>query len=587
MLKSQIKQNLLNNEFFKKHQYLLPMQNILSSRKLFVTTALPYANGALHIGHIMEYIQADIWVRFQRMHGHEVHFVCADDAHGAAIMIAAEKAGISPKEFISNISTKRKQYLDGFHIKFDNWHSTDSPENQILTQQIYLALRDEAKLITTKKVDQFFDLIKNIFLPDRYIKGCCPKCNAQDQYGDVCENCGAVYTPIDLKNPYSILSGTTPIIKSSEHLFFQLSDPKCTAFLQKWINDENHLQPEIRNKAKEWLENTNIKNKLKDWDISRDAPYFGIKIPDTKNKYFYVWLDAPIGYLASLKNYFDKTNRNYHKFMCDKKTEQYHFIGKDITYFHTIFWPAILQFSGLKVPTKIFVHGFMTINGQKMSKSKNIIISPLHYLKIGMNPEWLRYYIATKLNAKIQDIDFNLTDFISRINSDLIGKYINIASRSAGFLTNRFNSNILFNPEICQDTFLTNLKNLSNHISTLYDNLEYGKALRLIMQSINKTNAYIELHKPWELAKNIAKQEELHYICSTLLEIFRIFTIYLKPILPKLAEQVEVFLNVPPFKWRDINHSLTNGHKINTYTHLMKRINKNLLDQLFKKDIST
>lgn len=562
----------------------MQIMSTISPRQIFVTTALPYANGPFHIGHIMEYIQADIWVRFQRMHGHEVYFVCADDTHGAAIMIAAEKNGLTPKKFIANIAADRKKYLDGFYIAFDNWHSTDSLENRELSQKIYRTLRDDAKLITTKIVNQFFDPLKNMFLPDRYIKGECPICSAKEQYGDVCENCSAVYVATDLKNPYSILSGAVPVIKSSEHFFLKLSDPKCISFLRQWVLHENHLQPEVINKAKEWLRETKNKNLiLQDWDISRDAPYFGIEIPDAPGKYFYVWLDAPIGYLASLKNYFNKINRNFDIFITDVKTEQYHFIGKDIMYFHTLFLPIILKFSGYKLPTNIFTHGFITVNGEKMSKSRGIHISPLKYLNIGMNPEWLRYYIATKLNSKIEDIDFNPKDFICRINADLIGKYINIASRSAGFITNQFNSKMYFNLETNQYTLLKNLKNSAQKIATLYEIREYGKALRLIMKHVDDINIYFNLNKPWELAKHSEQNSVLHCICSISLEAFRVLTIYLKPVLPQLAKQVEIFLNIAPLTWLDINQILPNGHVINTYSHLIKRVDQKLLDILFGK----
>ncbi|MDP1845231.1 MAG: methionine--tRNA ligase, partial [Candidatus Moranbacteria bacterium] len=418
------------------------------SRKLFVTTALPYANGNFHIGHIMEYIQADIWVRFQRMQGHAVNFVCADDTHGAPIMIAAEKAGKTPQQFVADIAAGRAPYLNGFHIGFDNWHSTDAPENHELARQIYRDLRDNpgGSLIETKTIEQFFDPEKNMFLPDRFIKGECPKCHAKDQYGDNCEVCGAVYAPTDLINPYSALSGAKPELKSSEHFFFKLSDPRCVAFLEQWTqgNDEAgkpRLQPEVANKVKEWFSvRTNpdgtTSEGLGDWDISRDAPYFGIEIPDAPGKYFYVWLDAPIGYLASLKNLLGKRGENYDAYMADPSLEQYHFIGKDIVTFHTLFWPATLHFSGRKTPNNIFVHGFLTVNnGEKMSKSRGTGLDPLKYLGLGMNPEWLRYYLAAKLSARNEDIDFNADDFMARVNSDLIGKFVNIASRAAGFLT--------------------------------------------------------------------------------------------------------------------------------------------------------
>jgi methionyl-tRNA synthetase len=547
-------------------------------RKLFVTTALPYANGAFHIGHIMEYIQADIWVRFQRMQGNEVHFVGADDAHGAPIMIAAEKAGVTPQEFVAQIAAGRKQYLDGFHISFDNWHSTDAPENHELSQDIYRRLRDDAKLITTKTIEQFYDPVKNMFLPDRYIKGECPKCGAKDQYGDSCEVCSAVYSPTELKNPYSTLTGATPVLKSSEHYFFKLSDPKCVGFLREWTQTPNRLQSEVLNKAKEWLEGD---EGLGDWDISRDAPYFGIEIPDAPGKYFYVWLDAPVGYLASLKNYFDKTGRDYDAFMADPTTEQYHFIGKDIIYFHTLFWPAMLKFSGLKVPNNVFVHGFITVSGEKMSKSRGTGISPLRYLDIGMNPEWLRYYIAAKLNAKVEDVDFNPDDFVARVNSDLIGKYINIASRAAGFITKKFGGKVATEWATASDTFLAGLRSVAPEIHVLYESREYGKALRAVMEQADAINAYVDANKPWELAKDPAKEQQLHEVCSRLLEAFRILTIYLKPVLPALAQNVEALLNVEPLVWAHVDTPLPHGHAVNTYAHLMTRVEPKMLDALF------
>ncbi len=550
-----------------------------SPRKLFVTTALPYANGAFHIGHIMEYIQADIWVRFMRMRGHEVNFVGADDAHGAPIMIAAEKAGMTPQEFVGQIAAGRKQYLDGFHVAFDNWHSTDGPENHELSQFIYKRLRDDAKLITTKTIEQFYDPVKNMFLPDRYIKGECPKCGAKDQYGDSCEVCSAVYAPTELKNPYSTLTGAAPVMKSSEHYFFQLSDPKCTAFLREWALDPSRLQPEVANKAREWLDS---ESGLGDWDISRDSPYFGIEIPDAPGKYFYVWLDAPIGYLASLKNYFAKTGRDYDAFMADPATEQYHFIGKDITYFHTLFWPAMLHFAGLKVPNNIFVHGFITVSGEKMSKSRGTGISPLRYLNIGMNPEWLRYYIAAKLNSHVEDVDFNPDDFVARVNSDLVGKYINIASRAAGFITKKFDGKLGMAWATDADSFLASLRAAGTEIATLYEAREYGKALRVTMEQADAVNAYVDANKPWELAKDAANNAKLQEVCSRLLEAFRILTIYLKPVLPALAAQVEAQLNIAPLQWHDVGHALPDQHAINPYAHLMTRVEPKMLDALFE-----
>ena len=547
-------------------------------RQLFVTTALPYANGPFHIGHIMEYIQADIWVRFMRMRGHEVHFVGADDAHGAPIMIAAEKAGVTPQAFVANIASGRKAYLDGFHISFDNWHSTDAPENHFLSQEIYRRLRDKG-LIATRTIDQFYDPVKNMFLPDRYIKGECHKCGAQDQYGDACEVCSAVYAPTELKKPYSTLTGATPIMKSSEHYFFRLSDQQCVDFLRAWALDPARLQPEVANKAREWLEG---ESGLGDWDISRDAPYFGIEIPDAPGKYFYVWLDAPIGYLASLKNYFARTGRDFDAFLADPSTEQYHFIGKDITYFHTLFWPAMLKFSDFKVPNNVFVHGFITVSGEKMSKSRGTGISPLRYLDIGMNPEWLRYYIAAKLNARVEDVDFNPDDFIARVNSDLIGKYINIASRAAGFITKKFDGKLAMAWATQDDSFLSELRGAADELAALYEARDYGKALRLVMELADRVNAYVDANKPWELAKDPANNARTQEVCSRLLEAFRILTLYLKPVLPELAIQVESLLNIAPLQWSDVNHALPDQHVMQPYSHLMTRVDPKMLDQLFE-----
>lgn len=547
------------------------------TRKLFVTTALPYANAPFHLGHIMEYIQADIWVRHQRMSGHEVNFVCADDAHGAPIMIAAEKAGITPQEFVGQIAAGRKQYLDGFHIAFDNWHSTDGAENHALSQDIYRKLK-AAGFITSKTIEQFYDPVKNMFLPDRYIKGECPKCGAKDQYGDSCEVCSAVYAPTELKNPYSVLTGATPVMKSSEHFFFKLSDEKCVEFLRGWALQDNRLQSEVANKCKEWLEG---EGGLGDWDISRDAPYFGIEIPDQPGKYFYVWLDAPVGYLASLKNYFNKTGRDFDAFMADPSTEQIHFIGKDITYFHTLFWPAMLKFSGYKTPDNVYAHGFVTVSGEKMSKSRGTGISPLRYLDIGMNPEWLRYYFAAKLNAKVEDLDMNPDDFVARVNSDLIGKYINIASRAAGFITKRFNGVVNTAWATSDDAFIQNLRNVSGDIQALYEAREFGKALRAVMEQADIINAYVDANKPWELAKQAENDAKLQEVCSRLLEAFRILTIFLKPVLPHLASQVEAQLNISPLNWACVNTPLPDQHTINPYVHLMQRVDIKIFDQLF------
>ncbi|HSX92040.1 MAG TPA: methionine--tRNA ligase [Hydrogenophaga sp.] len=553
----------------------------MSPRRLFVTTALPYANGHFHIGHIMEYIQADIWVRFQRMQGHTVHFVCADDAHGAPIMIAADKAGKTPQQFVADIAAGRKPYLDGFHIGFDNWHSTDAPENHELAQAIYKDLK-AAGLIETRTIEQFFDPEKNMFLPDRFIKGECPNCHAKDQYGDNCEVCGKVYSPTDLINPYSALSGAKPLLKHSDHFFFKLSDPRCLDFLKQWTNS-GAVQPEVLNKISEWIApDQNGQTKLGDWDISRDAPYFGIEIPDAPGKYFYVWLDAPVGYLASLKNWLGKQGIDFDAFMADPSTEQVHFIGKDIITFHTLFWPAMLHFSGRKTPNAVFVHGFLTVNnGEKMSKSRGTGLDPLKYLSLGMNPEWLRYYLAAKLTPRNEDLDFNQDDFQLRVNSDLIGKFINIASRAAGFIAKRFGGQ-LGTASADGAALLQALQAKAPAIATLLDTREYGKAMREVMALADQVNAYVDQNKPWELAKQEGQDARLHDVCSTCIEAFRLLTLYLKPVLPALAAQVEGFLQVPPLQWADAGRLLGAGHAIQAYQHLMQRVDPKQLDALFE-----
>jgi methionyl-tRNA synthetase len=560
-------------------------------RQLFVTTALPYANGNFHIGHIMEYIQADIWVRYQRMQGSHVNFVGADDTHGAPIMIAAEKAGKTPQQFVADIAAGRKPYLDGFHIQFDNWHSTDAPENHDLARQIYRDLRDISaadggSLIEVRSVEQFFDPQKNMFLPDRFIKGECPKCHAKDQYGDNCESCGAVYAPTDLINPFSALSGAKPELKTSEHFFFKLSDPRCVDFLSQWTQD-GRLQPEVANKVKEWFSvRTNpdgtTSEGLGDWDISRDAPYFGIEIPDAPGKYFYVWLDAPVGYLASLKNLLDKRGEDYNTYMAQPNLEQYHFIGKDIVTFHTLFWPAMLHFSGRKTPNSVFVHGFLTVNnGEKMSKSRGTGLDPLKYLSLGMNPEWLRYYLAAKLSARNEDIDFNAEDFMARVNSDLIGKFVNIASRSAGFIAKRFGGQ-LGSVSADGQALLGALQSAAPSVAACYEQREYAKALREVMLLTDKVNSYVDQNKPWDLAKQEGQDARLHDVCSTCIEAFRLLSLQLKPVLPALAAQVEAFLNVAPFTFEQAQTLLGAGHTINAYQHLMQRVTPEQLDALFE-----
>ena len=558
------------------------------TRSLFVTTALPYANGPFHIGHIMEYIQADIWVRCQRMQGHELLFVGADDAHGAPIMLKAEAEGITPRELTARIAADRARYLTGFHLSFDHWHSTDSPENTALSQDIYARLK-QAGFIYRKTVEQFYDPVKGMFLADRYIKGECPNCHSLDQYGDACEVCGTVYAPTELIKPYSTLSGAQPVLKTSEHLFFRLSDPRCTAFLKQWLAAPGRLQPQVANKAREWLSGSGAAG-LSDWDISRDAPYFGIPIPDAPGKYFYVWLDAPIGYLAALLSYFDSgkalargERRSFEEFLAAPDTEQIHFIGKDIIYFHTLFWPAMLKFAGApyKVPDHVYVHGFITVSGEKMSKSRGTGISPLRYLEIGMDPEWLRYYIAAKLNASVEDLDFNAEDFLARVNSDLIGKYVNIASRAAGFITRQFGGELSYRGDARQLTEPAQSQALL--IKEGYEGREFGKAIRDIMALADRINHDFDAQAPWVLAREPAKAADLQDVCSRALHGFKLLSVLLAPVLPDLAERVarQLFGLGRPFRWSD---AAVLPERINPYQHLMKRVDAQQLEALFESD---
>jgi methionyl-tRNA synthetase len=558
----------------------------MTQRRLFVTTALPYANGPFHIGHIMEYIQADIWVRFQRMRGHELHFVCADDAHGAAIMIAAEKVGQTPQQFVATIAEGRRKYLDGFHIEFDHWHSTDSPENVALSQGIYLKLR-EAGLTYTKSIQQFFDPVKGMFLPDRYVKGTCPKCGAKDQHGDSCEVCGSVYSATDLIDPYSVLSGAKPELRTSEHFFFKLSDAKCVQFLREWTAGRNaqgepRLQPEVYAKAQEWLGEGG--KGLADWDISRDAPYFGIPIPDTKDKYFYVWLDAPIGYLASLMAYCKAKGIDFDALVApNNDVEQVHFIGKDIVYFHALFWPAMLKFAGRKVPDNLYVHGFITVSGEKMSKSRGTGIDPLKYLSVGLNAEWLRYYIAAKLNSHVEDIDFNPDDFLARVNSDLIGKYVNIASRAASFISRHFDGAL--SPRVVHPAYPGSLAVAlasEEDVAEGYAGREYGRVIREVMRIADSINERFDKHKPWELAKSAAAadKELLQDLCSDAILAFRVLTYYLAPVLPATARSVLQWLGEAwPTRWADLARPVA---RIPKYEHLMTRVDPKQLDALFE-----
>ena len=579
----------------------------MNKRKILVTSALPYANGSIHLGHLVEYIQTDIWVRFQKMQEHEVHYVCADDTHGTPIMLRADQEGITPRQLIDRVWQEHKIDFDGFYVDFDNYYTTDSPENQELCEDIYRQL--EAKnLIAKRSVEQFYDPVKKMFLPDRYIKGECPNCHARDQYGDSCEACGATYSPTDLINPYSAVSGAKPERRASEHHFFKLSDPRCRAFLKEWVFEsfpsqsdaslerKSRLQPEAANKMNEWLSGG-----LTDWDISRDAPYFGFPIPGTAGKkFFYVWLDAPVGYFGSFRNYFKKKRRSQAEIdeflRPGGKTEMMHFIGKDILYFHALFWPAMLKFSGYRTPTQIYAHGFLTVNGQKMSKSRGTFITAESYLKQGLNPEWLRYYYAAKLNDAMEDIDLNFDDFIARVNSDLVGKYVNIASRCSGFISKRFDGKLTddiseanrkwFNQFLfCQlgegDTFLGRHVSIAN----FYDRREYGKAIKEIMLAADVANQYVDRMKPWELAKGRENDAELHEVCSVALNMFRILTVYLKPVLPKLAADAEQFLGVNPLTWKDANSQnrlLADGHQISDYEHLMTRIDSKQIEKLIK-----
>ncbi len=546
------------------------------SRKILVTSALPYANGAIHLGHLVEYIQTDIWVRFQKMSGNECWYVCADDTHGTPIMLRAEKEGITPEQLIERVHGEHFRDFSGFLVGFDNYHSTHSPENRECANTIYSRLR-AAGLIDVRTIEQYYDPVKQLFLPDRFIKGECPKCGAKDQYGDNCESCGAAYAPTDLKDPYSAISGAKPELRNSEHYFFKLSDPRCEAFLRQYTSS-GVLQNEAANKMQEWL-GAPGDNKLTDWDISRDAPYFGFEIPDAPGKYFYVWLDAPIGYMGSFKNLCARQGLDFDEFFKpDSQTELYHFIGKDILYFHALFWPAELQHAGFRTPTKIFAHGFLTVDGAKMSKSRGTFITAESFLNTGLNPEWLRYYFAAKLSNTMEDIDLNFEDFVARVNSDLVGKYVNIASRSAGFIAKRFNGQLA--PANADLPAIKAIQDAAPRIAELYEAREFGKAVREIMALTDGANQYVDSVKPWELAKQEGKEVELHAACSNSLNLFRLLTVLLKPILPVVAGKVEQFMNIAPLAWADARTLLAGGHAINAYEHLMTRVDPKLIEKL-------
>jgi methionyl-tRNA synthetase len=559
------------------------------AKRILVTSALPYANGSIHLGHLVEYIQTDIWVRAQKMLGHEVHYVCADDTHGTPVMLKAEQENISPEQLIERVHEEHAQDFYDFGVQFDNYYTTNSSENQQLCNEIFDSLSD-AGLIDEKEVEQFFDPIKQMFLPDRYVKGTCPKCATPDQYGDSCEACGATYSPTELIDPYSTVSGAKPDRKTSTHLFFKLSDERCENYLREFTQNTDRLQPEAANKMKEWLGEVG-ETKLSDWDISRDAPYFGFPIPGTKGtKFFYVWLDAPVGYFGSFLNYLNnQKSLDYSEYTRDflrpgGETELIHFIGKDILYFHALFWPAMLNFSGFRTPTKIFAHGFLTVNGQKMSKSRGTFITARSFLESGLEPQWLRYYYAAKLNDSMEDIDLNLSDFMARVNSDLIGKYVNIASRSANFLTKKFDGQ-LSGVSVTGNEIVRHFFESSEDIADAYKSRQYGKGVREIMSLADRANSYIDTHKPWELAKSESDREKLHEVCSVALNLFKLLTVYLKPVLPALAESVEKFLDVDSLQWSDSKKCLPKSHVIKPYQHLMGRIDPKLIDKLISLNV--
>ena len=551
------------------------------TRKILVTSALPYANGSIHLGHMVEHIQTDVWVRFQKLRGHECHYCCADDTHGTPVMLAAQKQGIAPEDMIAKVREEHLADFTGFGIGYDNYYSTHSPENKQFSQDIYRALKANGK-IESRVIEQLFDPEKQMFLPDRFVKGECPKCHAQDQYGDNCEVCGTTYSPTELINPYSAVSGAKPELRESEHFFFKLGE--CAGYLKEWTSGNNphdgkpHLQAEALNKMKEWL-GEGEETTLSDWDISRDAPYFGFEIPDAPGKYFYVWLDAPVGYMASFKNLCDRIGIDFDEyFKADSQTEMYHFIGKDILYFHALFWPAMLHFSGHRAPTGVYAHGFLTVDGQKMSKSRGTFITAKSYLEQGLNPEWMRYYIAAKLNSKIEDIDLNLQDFISRVNSDLIGKYVNIAARASGFLAKRFEGRL---KDVSGSLLLQKLAAESDNIAEQYENREYARALRDIMALADAVNEYVDANKPWELAKQEGQDERLHEVCSELINAFTMLTAYLAPVLPQTAANAARFLNLDAITWANTRETL-GGHAINKYEHLMQRVEQKQVDDLIE-----
>ncbi|MCF6188857.1 MAG: methionine--tRNA ligase [Cocleimonas sp.] len=546
------------------------MSQTEKSRKILVTSALPYANGPIHLGHMVEYIQTDIWARFQRLRGNSCIYVCADDAHGTPIMLRAQQEEITPQELIDNMKVEHERDFSDFNVAFDNFHSTHSDENKHFSEQIYLAAKEKGN-INTKVVKQAYDPEANMFLPDRFVKGDCPKCGTSDQYGDNCESCGATYSTTELKNPYSVVSGATPIEKDSEHYFFKVSD--YADFLKNWVNG-GAVQKEIANKMNEWLDGG-----LNDWDISRDAPYWGFKIPGTEDKYFYVWLDAPIGYIASFKNYCDRTGTDFDEYWkADSETELYHFIGKDIAYFHTLFWPAVLKSADFRLPTAVFCHGFLMVNGEKMSKSRGTFIQARAYLD-HLPAEPLRYYYAAKLNNTVDDIDLNLQDFQQRINSDLVGKVVNIASRCAGFISKKFEGKL--SDSLADEALYQQFTDASDSIAQAYEDRRYSKAMREIMALADLANQYVDEKQPWVLAKDEDRQQEVQDICSQGLNMFRAIMVFLKPVLPELAEKSETFLNAGELQWNSVSSPLF-GTEINKFKALMTRIEEDKVNAMLE-----
>ena len=568
-----------------------------NKRRIFVTSALPYANGAIHLGHLVEYIQTDIWVRFQRMRGHDVVYVCADDTHGTPIMLRAEKEGITPEALIERVWREHTRDFASFDISFDKYYSTHSPENKALAEDIYLQLKAKG-LIEVRRIEQMYDPVKEMFLPDRFIKGECPKCGATDQYGDSCEACGATYSPTDLKNPVSVVSGAEPVRRESDHYFFKLSDPRCVEFLRQWALRDSRLQPEAANKLREWL-GPEVSSEvsgtapravpdtsLGDWDISRDAPYFGFEIPDAPGKYFYVWLDAPIGYYAALKKYCEERGLNFDEFARPGSTvEQYHFIGKDILYFHTLFWPAMLQFAGYRPPSNVFVHGFLTVDGAKMSKSRGTFITAQSYIDQGLKPGWLRYYFASKLNGSMEDLDLSISDFIAKINSDLVGKFVNIASRSAGFITKRFDG-ALHAATVARtdDPISKAFRAAEPVIAAAYEARDTAKVIRETTALMDLVNAYVDHEKPWEIAKQAQADAsllpKLQETCTQALKSFTQLVILLKPVLPVLAQRVEteVFGLAKPLQWADLEQPSI--ERVLGFSHLITRVEQAQIDAL-------